>query len=103
MKIDVLCRRQLNSEGSGGSRTRWFSTHFSDGVKSAILGSTFADYCDCWVSMGSQKGSILGPKGIFFRVWNSDDFSEQKGSHFGRGRRQWVGQWGKGFLNKEEI
>ena len=103
MRIEVLCRRQLNSEGCGGSRNRRFATRFSDGVKSAILGTTFADFCDFWVPMGSQKGSILGPKGILFRVWISDDFSEQKGSHFGRGRRQWVGQWAIGSLNKEKI
>ena len=32
VKIDVLCRRQLNSEGLGGSRNRRFLRRFSEGV-----------------------------------------------------------------------
>ena len=35
VKIDVLCRRQLNSEGSGEARNRRFLRRFSEGVKSA--------------------------------------------------------------------
>ena len=70
VKIEVLCRRQLNSEGSGGSRNQRFSTHFSDGVKSAILGRNVTDFCDLWVPMGSQKGSIFAKKCIFFGCIN---------------------------------
>ena len=76
---------------------------FSDGVKSAILGRTFTDFCDFWVPMGSRKGPIFDKKRIFFGVWNFDDFRDAKLIHFGWGRRQWAGQWGRGILNKEEI
>ena len=65
MKIDVFSRRQLNSEVSGGSRNRRFSRRFSEGVKSAPPGGTLADFGDFWLPMGSQKGSIFGPKGVF--------------------------------------
>ena len=54
VKIDVLCRRQLNSEGSGESRKRRFLRRFSEGVKSAPLGGTFADFCDFGVPTGIQ-------------------------------------------------
>ena len=83
MKIEVLCRRQLNSKGSGGSRNRWFSRHFWGGVKSAILGMTFTVFCDFWVPMGSQKGSIFDKNCIFFGVWISDDFRSNSHSILG--------------------
>ena len=67
MKIDVFPRRQLNSEGSGGSRNRRFSRRFSEGVKSAPLGGILADFCDFGGPIGFQKGFILGPKGNLFR------------------------------------
>ena len=58
VKIDVLCRRELNSAGLGGSRNGQSSRCFSRGVKSAALGSIFADVCDFWVPLGIQKGSL---------------------------------------------
>ena len=45
-KIGVLCRRELNSEGSGGSRNGQISRCFSKGVKSVALGRIFADCGD---------------------------------------------------------
>ena len=70
VKIDVLCRRQLNSEGSGGSRNRRCSRRFSEGVKSAPLGGILADFCDFGGPIGFQKGSILTLKRHLF--WGLD-------------------------------
>ena len=41
VKIDVLCRRELDLEGSGGSENQRNWRRFLQGVKSAPLGGTF--------------------------------------------------------------
>ena len=41
VKIDVLCKRELDLEGSGGSENQRNSRRFLQGVKSAPLGGTF--------------------------------------------------------------
>ena len=63
---DVLCRRELDLEGPGGSRNGQISRCFSRGVKSVALGGTFADFCDLWVPPGIQKGSISRQNMQFF-------------------------------------
>ena len=65
---DVLCRRELDSEGSGGSLEGHISRCFSKGVKSAARGGTFRDFCDFWVPLGVQIGSVFCKKGDFLRV-----------------------------------
>ena len=87
MKIDVLLERQLNLEGSGGSRNRRFSRRFFKEVKRAPLGGTFGDFCDFWVPLGVEKGSILDQKlhlfgGLIFGWMGHALFGD-----FGRGRR----------------
>ena len=67
MRIDVLLKRQLNSEGSGRSKNGGISRRFSEGLQRVALGSTFGDFCDFGGPIGFQKGSILGPKGNLFR------------------------------------
>ena len=68
MKIDVLCRRELDLEGSGGSENRLNFNRFPEGAKSATLGGTFGVFLDFWCPNGSQMGSILAKKGIFLEV-----------------------------------
>ena len=52
VKIDVLCTRELDSEGSGGSEYRQNLRRFLQGVKSAPLGGTFGDFLDFWGPSG---------------------------------------------------
>ena len=52
MKIDVLCRRQLNLEGLGGSQNRRNLRLFPEGVKSVPLGGTFGDFLEFWGPIG---------------------------------------------------
>ena len=68
MKIDVLCTRELDSEGSGGSKNRCNLRCFLEGAKSAPLGGTFLVFEDFWGPNGGQMGSIWAQKGSFFRV-----------------------------------
>ena len=55
VRIDVLCRRQLNSEGSGGSGNAHISRRFSERLDSEPLGGTFGDFCDFWSSIGVRR------------------------------------------------
>ena len=64
MKIDVLCRRELNSEGLGGSRNDRISRCFSRGVESAALGGTFA-FVIFWCSRGSRMAQLSVKKTVF--------------------------------------
>ena len=41
MRIEVSCKRQLNSEGSGGSKNGEILNRFSEGLKRVVLGDTF--------------------------------------------------------------
>ena len=66
VKIDVLCRRQLNLEGLGGSQTRRNLRRCSEGVKSVPLGGTFGDFLEFGGPIGGRRGSIWAKKGIFF-------------------------------------
>ena len=68
VKIDVLCTRELDWQGSGGSENRLNSGRFLEGAKSAPLGDTFGDLCDFGRSMWSQRGSMLATKVILFEV-----------------------------------
>ena len=58
--IDVSCRRELHSEGSGGSRNGEISRCFSGGVKSAALVGTFGDFSDFGAPLGVPNGSNFG-------------------------------------------
>ena len=68
MKIDVLCRRELHFQGSGGSKNQLISRHISEGVKSALRGGTFRDFDDFGVPSGVPNTSILEEKDSFFEV-----------------------------------
>ena len=46
VKIDVLCRRELDLEDSGGSQNQRNFRRFLQGLKSAPLGGTFGDFFD---------------------------------------------------------
>ena len=73
---------------------------FSDRVKSAILGGSFAGLYDFLVPMDSQNGSIFDKKCIFFEVWNFDDFrmkrEAKKGTHD-------KGGWASGREDSAEL
>ena len=73
MKIDVLCKRELNFEGSGGSQNRRFLRRVLQEVKRAPLGGMFGAFDDFWVPIGAPKGTILGRKCIFFEAWKLND------------------------------
>ena len=73
MKIDVLCKRELNFEGSGGSTNRRFLRRVFQEVKRAPLGGMFCAFDDFWVSTGVPKGIILGRKCAFFEAWKLND------------------------------
>ena len=60
MRIDVLPARQLNLEGRGGSGKHHFLRRFWEGVKSDLLGGTFADFSDFWVPRGVQTELHFG-------------------------------------------
>ena len=55
VKIGVSCKRQLNFEGSGGSKNRLFWSWFLEGAKRAPLGGTFGDFEECWAPIGDPK------------------------------------------------
>ena len=74
VKIDVLPARQLNFEGLGGSGNHQFLRRFVEGVKSALLGGTFADFSDFWVPPGVQMGVHFGSKTHFLVSGNCADF-----------------------------
>ena len=74
MKIDVLCTRELDSEGSGGSQNRRNWRCFWEGAKSGPEGGTFRDFLDFWGPIGVRMGSMLALKGIFVRVSFFDGF-----------------------------
>ena len=74
MKIDVLCTRELDSEGSGGSQNRCNLRCFLEGAKSGPLGGTFCVFVDFWGPKGWQLGSLWAEKGIFFEVCFFDAF-----------------------------
>ena len=68
MKIDVLCTRELDFEGSGGAKNRSNFRCFLEGLKRASWGGTFGDFIDFWGPVGIRRGSILAQKGIFLGV-----------------------------------
>ena len=83
MRIDVLPARQLNLEGRGGSGNHHFLRRFLEGVKSALLGGTFADFSDFGVSRGVQKEPQFGKKTHFFLGRHFELFYDFPPSRFG--------------------
>ena len=68
MKIDVLCRRELNFQGSGGSKNEGISKRFWEGVQSAFWEALFGILMNFGIPGGIPRGAILGQKVIFFEV-----------------------------------
>ena len=66
MKIDALCKRELNFEGSGGSKNRRFLRRVLQEVKRAPLGGMFGAFDDFWVPIGVPKGTFFGKKNASF-------------------------------------
>ena len=67
MKIDVLCTRELDFQGSGGSKNGGISNQILEGVQRVLGADTFIDFDDFGVPVGVPKGSILEEKGSFLR------------------------------------
>ena len=67
MKIDVLCTRELDFEGSG-SQNRSILMLFLQGVKNVFFGGSFCDFDDFGLPGGIPKGSFYAKKAF---CWGS--------------------------------